>query len=64
LGSKLPQDTQFVDIVIWPFFEKQIIDLLKGLTGKDWKAKYNYGNTDLNARTIWIEYAKKYWQKQ
>ncbi|KAI8884051.1 hypothetical protein K501DRAFT_248623 [Backusella circina FSU 941] len=44
LGSKLPQDSQFVDIVIFPFFEKQIIDLLKSLTGKDWKAKDNYDN--------------------
>ncbi|KAL0145449.1 vacuolar protein [Mucor lusitanicus] len=64
VGSSLPKDTAAndpIDVVYLDFFDKQLRALLFDLSGKNWTANMEYGDTNVTSSTMWIRFAQTYW---
>lgn len=64
VGSSLPSDTtdnDLIDVVYLDFFDKQLRTLLFDLSGKNWTANMEYGDTNVTSSTMWIRFAQTYW---
>ncbi|KAI9276032.1 Metallo-dependent phosphatase-like protein [Sporodiniella umbellata] len=64
VGSELPQDLgndTLIDVVYLDFFDAQLRKVLKTLTGTEWTA--NKTVSPFSGNTVWVEFAKKHWEK-
>ncbi|CEP08451.1 hypothetical protein [Parasitella parasitica] len=64
VGSTLPTnitDDDLIDVVYLDFFDNQLRTLLFDLSGKNWTANKEYGNTDITSSTMWMHFSQTYW---